>query len=153
MVFSRKKQLSCLFSLSLIISLAVSLWFFNGKSFKWDGNRPKLPSKWSNKNFGRFKSSFLHISSLADLEDESKPQNKAIQWIMKSDPFHLKHDDPAVQVRYVMALFVYSAFSEEEAAKYLLWYGSRGVCEWFGVKCGSDGVVEKIKLGKLKLST
>eukprot|EP00804_Cyclotella_cryptica_P014042 CCRYP_019146-RA/>CCRYP_019146-RA protein AED:0.01 eAED:0.01 QI:283/1/1/1/1/1/2/346/772 len=64
----------------------------------------------------------------------------ALQWITYKDEMKLVQSDPNLSQRYVLALLAY-AFSIDS-----LWLSDESECEWFGVKCDTNGQVIELEL-------
>ncbi|CAJ1959542.1 unnamed protein product [Cylindrotheca closterium] len=78
------------------------------------------------------------------LEDESSPQNKAMQWICEHDPAKLDAGDPGFLTRYALAVLFYGTSGRSPTATSVektdwinhdSWLTGAGYCSWFGITC------------------
>ncbi len=118
----------------------------------------------------------LGISDEEALDTEGTPQNEAFQWIVGGDPSYLCPNDPMLSQRYSLAVFYYSTngnrwtqceapvdASDEEQVEEAnqrcdleplpdsgsnAWLTPGSECDWAGVVCNDDGIIEQLDMGK-----
>jgi hypothetical protein len=118
----------------------------------------------------------LGISDEEALDTEGTPQNEAFQWMVGGDPNYLCPNDPMLSQRYSLVVFYYStngnrwtqceapvdasdeALVEEANERCDLdplpdsgsnaWLTPGSECEWAGVVCNDDGIIEQLDMGK-----
>ena len=142
---SNNKKLQYIFAITLIFGIIIALWHFSGKTFKLFG-APKNKSLQNS-----FLSALSNVSAIEYMKNESTPQHKALRWITLIDTFHLTSSDVLLRKLFVMALFVISTFSQDQSDRYLSWFGTQPVCEWYGIKCTYLGEVQEIKIDDYNL--
>lgn len=83
-----------------------------------------------------------------DLDDPSTPAGEAAEWILNGDPAMPDpfRDPDAVVDRFVLATFYYSTGGEQWRNNDA-WLSEEDACDWFGVRCDGDTIVE-LNMGK-----
>ena len=95
---------------------------------------------------------FEPLSGIENIDDVSKPQNKALEWMLDNTVLsEMDHPDTLVE-RYVITLLYFSLKGEFWDLQFL---SSRHVCEWNGQKlqtgvfCNDENEVIHLLLGML----
>ena len=83
-----------------------------------------------------------------DLDDPSTPAGEAAEWILNGDPAMPDpcRDPDAVVDRFALATFYYSTGGEQWRNNDA-WLSEEDACDWFGVRCDGDTIVE-LNMGK-----
>ena len=83
-----------------------------------------------------------------DLDDPSTPAGEAAEWILNGDPAMPDpcRDPDAVVDRFALATFYYSTGGEQWRNNDA-WLSEEDACDWFGVRCDGDVIVE-LNMGK-----
>lgn len=115
------------------------------------------------------------ISNAADVDTPGTPQNLAAEWLINLDTYYMCPQDPNLIQRYVMAVFYYSTrgdrwtqcsapldFKDPAAidaanarctivvpnGNSSAWLTPDSVCQWGGLACDEDELVNRIDFGK-----
>ena len=78
---------------------------------------------------------------------DSAARAKAKDWIINDDEMKLGADSHLLEQRYILAVFYFSLNGDKWSFNDgKIWLSKESSCDWSGVGCDRDGVIQKLEL-------